>query len=57
MDLDQGADPSRGQYGVLKLTSPLGTDSASGSADMTNSESSLLHIIFSAAKILSLFFF
>lgn len=29
--LDQVGDPSKGQYGVLKIqTSPLGTDSASG---------------------------
>ncbi|XP_015593950.1 equilibrative nucleoside transporter 4 [Cephus cinctus] len=34
--LDQVGDPSKGQYGVLKIqTSPLGTDSAGGSADTT----------------------
>ncbi|KAL6267218.1 hypothetical protein P5V15_000294 [Pogonomyrmex californicus] len=33
--LDQVGDPSKGQYGVLKIqTSPLGTESASGSADL-----------------------
>ncbi|XP_014215707.1 equilibrative nucleoside transporter 4 isoform X2 [Copidosoma floridanum] len=37
--LDQGSDPSRGQYGVLKLqTSPLGPDSTSGATDTTNSQ-------------------
>lgn len=35
--LDQVGDPTRGQYGVLKLqTSPLGNDSAGGSADLAN---------------------
>ena len=35
--LDQVGDPTRGKYGVLKLqTSPLGIDSASGSADLAN---------------------
>ncbi|XP_077281698.1 equilibrative nucleoside transporter 3 isoform X3 [Temnothorax americanus] len=33
--LDQVGDPSKGQYGVLKIqTSPLATESASGSADL-----------------------
>lgn len=33
--LDQVGDPSKGQYGVLKIqTSPLGPESASGSADV-----------------------
>ncbi|XP_011155489.1 equilibrative nucleoside transporter 4 isoform X1 [Solenopsis invicta] len=33
--LDQVGDPSKGQYGVLKIqTSPLGTESASGSTDL-----------------------
>ncbi|EZA60522.1 hypothetical protein DMN91_009960 [Ooceraea biroi] len=36
--LDQVGDPSKGQYGVLKIqTSPLGTESASGSADLNAS--------------------
>ncbi|EFN82396.1 equilibrative nucleoside transporter 4 [Harpegnathos saltator] len=36
--LDQVGDPSKGQYGVLKIqTSPLGPESASGSADVTAS--------------------
>ncbi|XP_058792732.1 equilibrative nucleoside transporter 4 [Phymastichus coffea] len=47
MDLDQGADPSRGQYGILKLTSPLATDSASGSADMTNNAGQFFEFSFS----------
>lgn len=35
--LDQVGDPSKGQYGVLKIqTSPLGTESASGSADLNS---------------------
>ena len=38
--LDQTSDPSRGQYGVLKLqSSPTGADSAGGSVDLTNSTS------------------
>jgi len=33
--LDQVGDPSKGQYGVLKIqTSPLGAESAGGSADL-----------------------
>ncbi|KAG7205436.1 hypothetical protein KM043_007428 [Ampulex compressa] len=33
--LDQVGDPAKGQYGVLKIqTSPMGTESASGSADL-----------------------
>jgi len=37
--LDQVGDPSKGQYGVLKIqTSPLGTESASGSADLNGNQ-------------------
>ncbi|XP_033208424.1 equilibrative nucleoside transporter 4 [Belonocnema kinseyi] len=37
--LDQAGDPTRAQYGVLKLqTSPLGNDSAGGSADLANGQ-------------------
>lgn len=35
--LDQVGDPSKGQYGVLKIqTSPLGAESASGSNDINS---------------------
>jgi solute carrier family 29 (equilibrative nucleoside transporter) protein 4 len=48
--LDQENDPSRGQYGVLKLqTSPLGADSASGSIDMTNSMFSKVLLMYSGS--------
>ncbi|OXU25295.1 hypothetical protein TSAR_006457 [Trichomalopsis sarcophagae] len=46
--LDQGNDPSRGQYGVLKLqTSPLGPDSAGGSVDMGNTTGQFFEFSFS----------
>lgn len=33
--LDQVGDPSKGQYGVLKIqTSPLGNESASGNTEL-----------------------
>lgn len=35
--LDQTGDPSKGQYGVLKIqTSPLAVDAASGSTEAAN---------------------
>lgn len=41
--LDQVGDPSKGQYGVLKIqTSPLGTESASGSADLNGNREMVL---------------
>jgi solute carrier family 29 (equilibrative nucleoside transporter) protein 4 len=37
--LDQVGDPSKGQYGVLKIqTSPLGTESAGGSVDLNGKQ-------------------
>ncbi|XP_011499005.1 PREDICTED: equilibrative nucleoside transporter 4 [Ceratosolen solmsi marchali] len=46
--LDQENESSRGQYGVLKLqTSPMGTDSAGGSIDMTNTTGQFFEFSFS----------
>lgn len=42
--LDQVGDPSKGQYGVLKIqTSPLGTESASGTDLNGISKKLILH--------------
>ena len=41
--LDQVGDPSKGQYGVLKIqTSPLGNESASGNAELNGKNYNLL---------------
>lgn len=50
--LDQIGDPSKGQYGVLKIqTSPLGTESASG----TDSKQEIDFIWFKYRMIIDLF--
>lgn len=42
--LEQVGDPSKGQYGVLKIqTSPLGTDSASGNNDANGKKRRSIH--------------
>lgn len=52
--LDQVGDPSKGQYGVLKIqTSPLGTESTSGT-DL-NGKQDINFISFKYRMILDLF--
>lgn len=44
--LDQVGDPSKGQYGVLKIqTSPLGNESASGNAELNGKNYNLLNML------------
>lgn len=51
--LDQVGDPSKSQYGILKIqTSPLGTDSASASTDLNGNIFFNIKILFNVIFVI-----
>lgn len=56
--LDQIGDPTKGQYGILKIqTSPLGTDSASASTDPNGNILFNIKILFNVIFIIFFSFY